>query len=128
MIATAKDIFDMHYESDKEDRERYAPEIASVMKFFDEHKCREIKEANMCVFPPYWAPTLIKGLEDMIVVDPGVRLVKISYDKARLIIIYQAIAFTSAKLKIIEHRMMTNIDTRLMLKLKNYLNKKSGRN
>ena len=125
MFATAKDVFDMHYESEKKDRERYALEIASVMKFFDEHKSCEIKEAGMCVFPPYWAPTLIKGLEDMIVVDPGVRLVKISYDKARLIIIYQAIASTSEKLKIIEHRMMTSIDTRLMLRLKDYLNKKS---
>ena len=95
------------------------------MKFFDDHKSHVVKEAGMCVFPPYWAPTLIKGLEDMIVVDPGVRLVKISYDKARLIIIYQAIASTSEKLKIIEHRMMTSIDTRLMLRLKDYLNKKS---
>jgi hypothetical protein len=125
MIATAKDVFDMHYESDKKDRERYAPEIAGVMKLFNEHKSHIVKEAGECTFIPYWAPTILKGLEDMIVVDPGIRLIRISYDKSRLIIVYQAIASTSEKLKIIEHRMMTSIDTRLMIRLKEYLNKKS---
>jgi hypothetical protein len=125
MFATAKDVFDMHYESDKKDRERYALEIASVIKFFEDHKSHVVKETGACTFVPYWAPTIIKGMEDMVVVDPGVRFIKISYDKARLIIVYQAIASTSEKLKIIEHRMMTSIDTRLMIRLKDYLNKKS---
>jgi hypothetical protein len=124
MLATARDVFDMHYESEKKDRERYALEIASVMKFFEDHKSHTVKDAGQCLFPPYWAPTIIKGLEDMVVVDPGVRFVKISYDKARLIIVYQAITSTNEKLKIIEHRMMTSIDTRLMTRLKEYLKKK----
>jgi hypothetical protein len=124
MLATAKDVFDMHYESDKKDKERYALEIASVTKLFDKNRSNAVKQTGECVFPPYWAPTILKGMEDMIVVDPGVRFVKISYDKARLIIIYQGIASTNEKLRIIEHRMMVIIDTRLMTRLKDYLNKK----